>query len=264
MKALVVLAVALCASAAAPLPRDLEATGFYALKTAEFLPQYPLWTDGMVKRRWIHLPAGSAIDKSDPDRWQFPVGTKLWKEFANDKGPNETRLIERLPDGSWRFSTYVWNADGTKATLAPDDGVPERGIPSRADCAACHEGPAVPVLGYSAVQLETKLAPALGYLHGNCGHCHNDNALPALDLVFAQRASMPAESAIRTIESVLSRHGRFRHDTPRSEVVLARMRSRDPLTRMPPLGVAIPDTEAIASIDRWIHHELSYFKETPQ
>ena len=31
-------------------------------------------------------------------------------------------MIERLADGSWRFATYVWNAGGTDAMLAPDDG----------------------------------------------------------------------------------------------------------------------------------------------
>jgi len=34
------------------------------------------------KRRWLRLPTGTAIDKSDPDHWQFPVGTQLWKQFS--------------------------------------------------------------------------------------------------------------------------------------------------------------------------------------
>src|SRR6186997_368512 len=102
-----------------------------------FTPQHALWTDGMAKRRWLYLPPGTSIDKSDPDRWEFPRGTRVWKEFsAGDR--IETRLIERLADGSWRFASYVWNTEGTEATLAPAEGIPKRGIPSRLDCLACH------------------------------------------------------------------------------------------------------------------------------
>ncbi len=221
-----------------------------------FTPQYPLWSDGMDKRRWLVLPAGSAVDTSDPDRWEFPRGTKAWKEFSRDGLRIETRLIERLQDGSWRYSTYAWSEDGTQATLAGEDGIPERGIPSRLDCLACHEGARVPLLGYSAVQLETALPPALGYLHGNCGHCHNDDALPALDLVLAQKASDPAGSQARTRAS-LGAAGRFRMHgaADRGAVVLSRMKSEDAFTRMPPLGVTQVDARGVALVERWINQE---------
>ena len=174
-----------------------------------FEPQYPLWSDGTSKRRWLQLPPGTAIDAANPDAWDFPPGTKLWKEFSYAQRV-ETRTLERLADGTWRFAAYVWSADGTQAVPAPEEGiaalpVPDAPggryrIPSRADCLACHEGAPVPVLGFSAVQLSGELrklaargvlrnlpaalaaappgiaAPtptaraALGYLHGNCGH----------------------------------------------------------------------------------------------
>jgi hypothetical protein len=229
-----------------------------ALGTAVmFTPRYPLWSDGMDKRRWLELPAGTAIDKSDPDRWEFPRGTRAVKEFSRDGLRHETRVIERLQDGTWDFRTYAWNAEGTEATLAPEDGIPERGIPSRSDCLACHEGAPAPLLGYSAVQLETKLTPAIGYLHGNCGHCHNDNALPALDLVLQQKASDPAASAQRTRDSVVGRFSRTRPSVARHEHLLERMRSRDALLRMPPIGVEIPDAAGIAIIDQWTRKETS-------
>lgn len=224
-----------------------------------YTPRYPLWTDGMAKRRWLHLPAGAAIDKSNRDAWQFPAGTRAWKEFSRDGKPVETRLIERLADGSWRYLTYAWNAAGTQATLAPEAGIPERGIPSRVDCLACHEGAPVPILGYSAVQLETELPAALGYLHGNCGHCHNDDALPALELSLLQQSSDPKASAARASNSLAGR-SRFRpHGAStaprRAELVLARMKSTDPLTRMPPLGVSLPDARGIALVSRWIESQ---------
>src|SRR6187549_2587716 len=131
----------------APLAANLRDTGLFEEGSVNliragnepFTPQFPLWTDGQAKRRWLYLPPGTAIDKSDPDRWEFPRGTRAWKEFsAGDR--IETRLIERLADGSWRFASYVWNTEGTEATLAPAEGIPKRGIPSRLDCLACHEG----------------------------------------------------------------------------------------------------------------------------
>src|SRR5829696_2454750 len=62
---------------AAHKPPTLQETGLYSdFATLEvdprhlaFSPQYPLWTDGAAKRRWISLPPGSAIDGSDPDAW---------------------------------------------------------------------------------------------------------------------------------------------------------------------------------------------------
>ena len=132
-----------------------------------FAPQYPLWSDGTSKRRWIYLPPGTAIDASRVDAWEFPVGTRLWKEFGYDRRV-ETRFIERLADGSWRFAAYVWNEEGTDAVLAAEDGavLPVSAapggryvVPSRNDCLACHEGPPVPVLGFSALQLSPDRDP---------------------------------------------------------------------------------------------------------
>ena len=66
-------------------PQLLSETGLYAgegtarvdPRNRSFAPQYPLWTDGAGKRRWIQLPEGAAIDASNLSRWEFPVGTKL-------------------------------------------------------------------------------------------------------------------------------------------------------------------------------------------
>lgn len=228
------------------LPADLEGTGYYALPRQAFTPQYPLWTDGAAKRRWIHLPPGTAIDKSNPEAWEFPRGTRLWKEFALGRRL-ETRYIERLADGSWRYATYLWNAAGTRATLAPEDGarIGAYEVPSRHDCVTCHEGPQVPVLGYGAVQLESKLPAAAGYLHGNCGHCHNERALPGLDFALAHEPARAAESLRRTHAGAAQR----------AALIRQRMESHDAMKRMPPLGVQVTDTRGLALIQRWIRQE---------
>jgi hypothetical protein len=157
------------ATATDALPEHLGDTGFpvgnvrgSALDLMSFTPQYPLWSDGAEKRRWLYLPPGSFIDASRPDAWEFPRGTRLWKEFAYGGRRVETRYIERLADGSWRFAAYVWNEAGSDARLAPERGatVPvaeaplgRHEVPGRYDCLACHASTAVPVLGASALQL---------------------------------------------------------------------------------------------------------------
>ncbi|MGE0639622.1 MAG: hypothetical protein AB7G12_06605 [Thermoanaerobaculia bacterium] len=176
------LLLALMASAAQavePPPERLSATGLYADITTKrvaeglvgFTPQYPLWTDGATKRRWIYLPPGTFVDASDPDAWQFPVGTRVWKEFAFERRV-ETRMIE-LADSGWRFVSYRWLPDGSDAVLAAEFG--ERGVytvapgvrydlPSRYDCRACHEGNVSRLLGFTALQLSSDRDPAA--IHG--------------------------------------------------------------------------------------------------
>jgi len=154
-----------------PLAQRLSATGLFVAGSSEviapgvfpFTPQYALWSDGADKRRWIRLPPGSAIDARHADAWEFPPGTQLWKEFSHAGRRIETRLIERLPDRSWRYASYVWTEDGSEAWLAPEAGLralaraeaPEGRyeVPSRSDCLACHEGAPVPVLGFTALLL---------------------------------------------------------------------------------------------------------------
>ena len=57
-------------------PQLLSETGLYAgegtarvdPRNRPFSPQYPLWSDGAGKRRWIRLPEGAAIDATQPRR----------------------------------------------------------------------------------------------------------------------------------------------------------------------------------------------------
>jgi hypothetical protein len=244
MRFLALLGFAASALAAPHLPPDLAATGLGEPGTIEFTPQHALWSDGSAKRRWLWLPPGASIDKSRPDAWEFPRGTRAWKEFSRGGRRIETRYIERLADGSWRYASYRWNEQGTEARLAPEQGVPALAIPSRADCLACHEGARAPILGYSAVQLEAKLAePALGYLHANCGHCHNDSGpLAEVGLSLAHRAGAPRESASRTARTAAARR----------DDLVRRIRSNNPYVRMPPLGVSVVDADGVALVEQWL------------
>ena len=94
------LAAARSSGDVATLPMHLAETGLFApdgsgaiaAGNRPFAPQYPLWTDGATKRRWIHLPAGTTIDATNSRQWEFPVGTRLWKEFSFAGRPVETRV----------------------------------------------------------------------------------------------------------------------------------------------------------------------------
>lgn len=155
-------------------PPLLSETGLYdrngqiAARNLNFVPQYPLWSDGAAKSRWVHLPQGAKIDVSDIDSWQFPVGTIFWKEFAWAGRRVETRMIWKPTDSSWGFATYVWNEEQTDATLAPAEGIrgivevaagKHHSIPSVADCRSCHESSPAVVLGFNALQLSDDRDP---------------------------------------------------------------------------------------------------------
>jgi hypothetical protein len=162
-------------ASAAPPPR-LSDTGLYADVTSgriapdvlAYAPQYPLWSDGAAKRRWIRVPHREAIDAADPDAWRFPAGTMLWKEFSFGGRRVETRFMERRADGRWTYATYLWDDAERDAVLAPERGVPgarpigsgvRHDVPSVAECRACHQGHATEVLGFSALQLSPDRDP---------------------------------------------------------------------------------------------------------
>jgi mono/diheme cytochrome c family protein len=156
-------------------PPTLKATGLYsdwthktvAAGNLPFSPQYPLWSDGASKSRWLRIPKGKAIDAADPDAWQFPAGTRAWKEFRFGNRRVETRVIERTA-GGWRYAAYAWNADESDATLVPEGGLARaaeirdgifHAIPSRIDCRACHEAGPARLLGVSTLQLSPDRDP---------------------------------------------------------------------------------------------------------
>ena len=306
-------------------PPTLQDTGLYTdfanlqvdANHLPFSPQYPLWTDGAAKRRWISLPAGTAIDASDPDAWRFPIGARLWKEFSFAGRRVETRYMQLQSDGQWLYAAYAWSEDGRDALLVSDRG--RRGayplaegrthtIPSVNDCKVCHQGSRAEVLGFSALQLSPLRDPgaphadpasaidlkslvgsgllfglprsaletpisiaaasateraALGYLHGNCGHCHNEQGpLRNVGLFLRQTTATAAPS---TIASTFNRPVkkpapglspdaimRIEPQHPDRSVLMQRIASRSPALQMPPLGTELVDHDGVDLIQRWI------------
>ncbi len=314
-------------AAPATPPQMLQDTGLYSdfatlqvdPRHLAFSPQYPLWTDGATKRRWIALPPGRPIDASDPDAWIFPVGTRLWKEFSFAGRRVETRYLERLGDGQWLYAAYEWSPDGSEARLAPERGKRNayplatgrsHTIPGVVDCKVCHQGGRSEVLGFSALQLSPERDPgalhaelqpgagidlqslvekgllvglpkplqatppqivarsateraALGYMHGNCGHCHNEQGpLQNIGLFLRQIPGATAPAAIATTvghpvkklapgqpaDTAL----RIEPGRPDRSGLAQRMGSRYPAMQMPPLGTELVDEEAVLLIREWI------------
>jgi hypothetical protein len=275
-----------------------------------FEPTNKLWSDGATKRRWVRLPPGTQIDTSDMDHWVFPVGTKLWKEFSLGGVLLETRLIERYglgPDDYW-MGAFVWAADGGDAVLAPDgqsdiNGTPHD-APAQKDCGACHRGDVGRVLGLSAIQMsrdgdppalrdlatmgwlsdppadlggfpvpgDATTAAALGYLHANCGHCHNENGTAWSDTQMVLRLTVADRDAATSgvVASIVGktldywRGGaitlRVDPGHPDMSALVARMSARGPKgqtpgqlsDQMPPLATEIVDPDGIAAVSQWI------------
>lgn len=152
----------------AVLPGELYCTGLYTdsqsrelrCDVVEYAPSYELWSDGAVKRRFVHIPHNAHVDVTDPDDFRYPVGTRFWKEFqvpdGNDLRLGETRLLERVELG-WLYTSYVWSADGSKAVQENAGVIDLHGtghtVPSREDCKTCHSGRRDFVLGWDALML---------------------------------------------------------------------------------------------------------------
>lgn len=155
-------------------PRRLSETGLYAPdgsidpRNRPFTPQYPLWTDGAAKARWVRLPDHARVDVADLDAWRFPPGTVFWKEFSFHGRKVETRMTWTSGAGEWRFAAYAWNEEQTDAVLVPEEGIRDvveitdgrrHSIPGRMDCVACHSSAPSPALGFSALQLSDDRDP---------------------------------------------------------------------------------------------------------
>jgi mono/diheme cytochrome c family protein len=136
------------------LPEDLADTDLYSFDTAllaqsgviAFQPNYPLWTDGAGKQRYVRVPVGTSIQfNTETQEFTIPPNTRFYKTFMKQIADTdgslrwkkiETRLIVSRPDiinpgGSATpqalFGTYQWNSDETDATLVETplrDGLP--------------------------------------------------------------------------------------------------------------------------------------------
>jgi len=263
-----------------------------------YRPTFALWSDGASKRRWIRLPPGEVIDTRDMDAWRFPVGTELWKEFSIGGKRIETRLLRKVhrDDDGWAATSYAWNETQDEAIAAPGGVRNALGtrldIPSERSCMACHGGRPERILGFAAIQLAHDLedaselnldrlvaeqrlssppaapirvpgepadAAAVGYLHANCGHCHNGGRPAdaryfrppsAIDLGLRTRdlASLEATRAYATA----ARFSMGKNPTGNHLLVQRMTRGSGLLRRMPPIATEIVDVDGVTLVSDWL------------
>lgn len=275
----------------------------------EFTPNYALWSDSATKKRWIYLPPGTQIDTSDMEFWSYPAGTKLWKEFTRDTTRVETRLLQKLENGQWWMMAYQWREDQMEADAMPDGlqnaSDTPHDIPSSFDCTTCHSRMKDRVLGFTAMQLDdeggggagsgsvTHLsdlvaedlltdAPGdlalpgtdeekavLGYLHANCGTCHNTSSSiqARVDMNLWLSPQMAQLTSIEETETYKTTVGvttsvpqdappgavdRIVPGSPGTSNVYLRLDSRGEAYSMPPLGTEDVDMAARDMIGAWI------------
>jgi hypothetical protein len=286
-----------------------------------YTPGVAFWSDGAEKSRFVYLPPGAKIDITDFDEWKFPNGTKLWKEFRLGTKRIETRLYERSKD-SWRHTTYRWNETETdairmdKGEKVPVPGKTDYEVPNTGQCDFCHLGRTSPVLGFDAVSLglptaqgvtlatlaaegrfttpppATSLtipddnggtaAPALGWMHANCGPCHNSNPVAGAQFtqlfLLLRPSQLLPEAGVATVQDLDSYKTAVNVESMRANVDAGvnylRIAPQDPASslasilsgrrvpageepnagvQMPPLVTRAVDTQGHALLDAWIN-----------
>jgi hypothetical protein len=259
-----------CATEEGVAPSELRCTGLYqdweareiSASAVPYEPALSFWSDGATKRRWLELP--DAIDKSDPDEWRFPVGTKAWKEISLDGRPVETRLFWKVSADKWVRATYVWSAE---SAVRNDDGVPGAySIPSRTECDQCHDGRKDRLLGVEAINFDRVAAPneALLWLHVNCGtSCHSASPTAAayptglrLRLLMSQ-LGRPDLDPVRTTVSVPASVPRYQGEQrvvpgAPEESLLVRLAASRGADQMPPIATHQVDADGLRKLSEWI------------
>jgi hypothetical protein len=280
-----------------------------------YRPRYELWNDGATKERFIYLPSGAQIDTSNPDRWSFPLGTRIYKTFALDGVRLETRMLEKTGQApgidSWTLISYAWSAD--QRSVSPADAAgssnvlgTSHDIPSQAQCRTCHNMPSGDAAnGFGAIQLnhddagltlrrlldenwlvngtpgaapnvsldsaripgDATAQAALGYLHGNCGHCHGGPS-PRANMRLWSTVGVSQLSAAPIFQTAVCQclqrwTGRQNaagdpyalRVAPGHAVisgVVGRMSARTAGEQMPPLGTEMVDPSGLAAVRAWI------------
>jgi len=169
-------------------------------------------------------------------------------------------------------------------------------IPSTKGCNGCHTAIKDNALGFSALQLSHNIAGsfnlaqaiqlgwfnvnppaegyalpgtdaeknALGYLHANCGHCHNRNgtAWPDTQMVMrlqTDEADLTSSAVYRSLVGQRLQYWRGGVITervaagdPDASAVVARMSTRGNDDQMPPLATEFVDPDGVAAVRAWI------------
>jgi mono/diheme cytochrome c family protein len=221
--------------------------------------------------------------------------------FLHHFGPGET---------DWLYAAYQWDEtkpDDPAAAVSVPAGViaadTGHDIPAQGQCVNCHAKLSERVLGFGAFQLSHTAKPgeldikklselgwlsdpapegfqvpgtpvqqaALGYLHGNCGGCHNQGqSIPNADnplylrLLTGQKTYATTDTVRTTVgvtvsrldlQEILNKH-RIEPMDPTNSALLIRMKARGATLQMPPKNTTstkVADTEGgVKAVTDWI------------
>lgn len=202
------------------------------------------------------------------------------------------------------MGAFVWTADQADAIFAIDGASningTEHDAPAQKNCGACHRGDPGRVLGLSAIQMSRQYNPtlgptlgdlasagllsdpppvgidypvpgdqataaALGYMHANCGHCHNENGTswPDTQMVMRLRVDERDLSTCQLYTSVVGKKLQYWRGgaitlrvaprDPDGSAVTARMHIRGSKDQMPPLATEVVDLDGFALVRDWIN-----------
>jgi hypothetical protein len=213
-------------------------------------------------------PIETRVLQKTAEGWDYHV--YLW---------SKERDTARLLDGIYTTPVEVESAGETFDHV----------VPARLDCRKCHESQPVVVIGFDELRLNAPLHGAesetqltrlgaqgilsdvaetpdmvrhsdptteqvLGYLHGNCAHCHNgwDGPSSAFDMRHA--AALKNLINVETTSELLS--GLRLAPGSAQDSAIYRAMARDPsfpdAAAMPPVGVDLVDRDAVLLLQSWI------------
>ena len=213
-----------------------------------------------------------------------------------------------LEFGAWHYAAYAWNAEQTETTLVGFEGQLNANgtmhdIPTTQNCRDCHEELRSKVLGFGAIMLDHDSAhldledliaggklsapptggtagarfplpgaavaqQALGYMHANCGTCHNPTANNFNHTPTDMRLRVDALGTVAMTPpyvTMVDKTGMtFVNDDGMSftklidttatddSIVIQRMLSTNAQKRMPKLGAELIDQTGLAAVRAWI------------
>lgn len=233
-----------------------------------------------------------------PDGSVFSKTFELDCRGDGDERRIETRILAKH-DGRWQYGVYLWNDGATAAVLsdgkAVDTGLPVPGgaktyeVPSRMTCLQCHAGAPDVAVGFEAYQLSDSTLEilaergqlpvaladlphrnvvastpqereAIGYLAGNCAHCHNPRSSAYVGDELDLRHFKAARALVGREAHRLSRPGITKLVDPGAPESSAayRLFERSFLVReglsvqMPPIGNQLVDPRGRELLRSWI------------
>ncbi len=243
---------------------------------------------------WWKFPVGTKLWK------EFTSGgVRVETRFYWHQGPGDADWYQvayvwnQAQDMAVAMQDGVENANGT-----------QHDVPSRLQCRQCHERTKSHILGFSALELDAPAATgdvdldylvqhdlltapptkpasgpyfplwsdasandvaALGYLHANCGHCHNEFSDVVSECPRLFRALVPQLAGSKTatdaytstvnqppVIGIVGTNAVVLPGDPDHSVLYVRVTSTNAAIRMPPLAAKVVDPDGSAVLHDWI------------